>query len=59
MDPLGNRAAGISDPAGRRVYFRVPTPHELGFNGSFNAFRVLEQDAAAFEAYLDQSGDDS
>jgi deferrochelatase/peroxidase EfeB len=32
--------------------FKVPEPEPLGLNGSFNAFRVLEQDVAAFESYL-------
>jgi deferrochelatase/peroxidase EfeB len=35
------------------LVFRVPTPEPLGLNGSFNAFRVLAQDVAGFEAYLD------
>ena len=32
--------------------FKVPEPEALGLNGSFNAFRVLEQDVAGFETYL-------
>jgi deferrochelatase/peroxidase EfeB len=35
------------------LLFRVPQPEPLGHNGSFNAFRVLAQDVAGFEAYLD------
>src|SRR5262245_4960230 len=33
----------------------VPKPEVLGLNGSFNAFRVLEQDVAGFEKYLDEA----
>jgi len=33
--------------------WRVPQPEWLGRNGTFNAFRVLKQDVAGFEAYLD------
>jgi hypothetical protein len=40
------------------IFFRVPSPTALGFNGSFNAFRVLAQDVAGFEAYLDQAADE-
>ncbi len=35
------------------VLFQVPQPEPLGYNGSFNAFRVLAQDVAGFEKYLD------
>ncbi len=35
--------------------WRVPLPAELGHNGTFNAFRVLQQDVAGFEQYLDQA----
>ena len=34
------------------VSWRVPEPQALGLNGSFNAFRVLEQDVDGFEAFL-------
>ncbi|SDS98231.1 Dyp-type peroxidase [Bradyrhizobium canariense] len=34
------------------LLFAVPQPEPLGLNGSFNAFRVLEQDVVGFEAYL-------
>jgi DyP dimeric alpha+beta barrel domain len=40
------------------LLFRVPQPDPLGHNGSFNAFRVLEQDVAGFEAYLDTAADE-
>ena len=32
--------------------WNVPEPSSLGFNGTFNAFRVLEQDVDAFEDLL-------
>jgi hypothetical protein len=38
--------------------WRVPQPVELGQNGSFNAFRVLEQDVVGFEKYLDKAATD-
>ncbi len=38
--------------------WRVPHPAALGHNGTFNAFRVLEQDVAGFEEYLDQAACD-
>jgi deferrochelatase/peroxidase EfeB len=38
--------------------WRVPYPAALGHNGTFNAFRVLEQDVAGFEEYLDQAASD-
>jgi deferrochelatase/peroxidase EfeB len=34
------------------VTWKVPQPDVLGRNGAFNAFRVLEQDVAAFEEFL-------
>ena len=36
----------------------VPQPPALGYNGTFNAFRVLRQDVVAFEKYLDQAADE-
>ncbi|WP_426435705.1 Dyp-type peroxidase [Bradyrhizobium genosp. P] len=38
--------------------WRVPQPEELGHNGTFNAFRVLQQDVVGFEEYLDQAASD-
>lgn len=35
--------------------YNVPQPDVLGRNGAFNAFRILAQDVAAFEAYLDEA----
>jgi deferrochelatase/peroxidase EfeB len=40
------------------LMWRVPHPVELGYNGTFNAFRVLRQDVAGFENYLDQAASD-
>jgi deferrochelatase/peroxidase EfeB len=37
------------------LMWRVPHPIALGHNGTFNAFRVLQQDVAGFEQYLDQA----
>lgn len=37
------------------LLFRVPEPCELGYKGSFNAFRILAQDVVGFEAYLDHA----
>jgi len=54
IDPLGTALLGYPTRQ-EGVTFRVPTPHELGFNGSFNAFRILAQDVVGFEAYLDQA----
>jgi deferrochelatase/peroxidase EfeB len=54
LAPLGSLLLGF-----RTVYegveWRVPQPDTLGLYGSFNAFRVLEQDVAGFEAYLDSA----
>jgi deferrochelatase/peroxidase EfeB len=33
-------------------------PKKLGHNGTFNAFRVLKQDVAGFEEYLDRAASD-
>jgi Dyp-type peroxidase family len=35
--------------------YPVPTPAEFGINGSFVAFRILEQDCHAFEQFLSAS----
>jgi len=56
-DPLGTILLG--HPTGvEGLRFRVPEPRELGMNGSFNAFRILAQDAAGFEAFLDRAARD-
>jgi hypothetical protein len=33
----------------------VPEPRELGYNGTYGAFRMLEQDCDAFEEFLDRN----
>jgi deferrochelatase/peroxidase EfeB len=37
----------------------VPQPPELGFNGSFVAFRILAQDCHGFEQFLDKAAAES
>lgn len=54
VDPLGTVLLGYPTRL-EGLMFRVPEPPELGFNGSFNAFRVLAQDVAGFEDYLDRA----
>ena len=52
--PLGTALLGYDTPL-EGVRFRVPMSPELGQDGSFNAFRVLAQDTAGFEAWLDSA----
>lgn len=52
VDPLGTALLGHPTRF-EGLRFQVPFPSVLGHNGSFNAFRVLAQDAAGWEAYLD------
>lgn len=54
IDPLGTALLGYPTRQ-EGVTFRVPSPRDLGFNGSFNAFRILAQDAAGFETYLNDA----
>lgn len=55
-DPLGT--ALLSHPTRlENLMFRVPEPHVLGANGSFNAFRVLAQDCAGFEDFLTEAAE--
>jgi deferrochelatase/peroxidase EfeB len=51
MAPLGTVLLGYETNF-EGLKWRVPQPRALGFNGSFNAFRVLEQDVVGFEEYL-------
>lgn len=37
------------------LLWTVPQPDVLGRNGTFNALRILAQDVAGFEAYLDEA----
>ncbi|SFU04940.1 Dyp-type peroxidase [Sedimentitalea nanhaiensis] len=56
IDPLGTILLGYPTRF-EDVLFRVPSPAELGHNGTFNAFRILAQDVAGFERYLDTAAD--
>jgi deferrochelatase/peroxidase EfeB len=51
MAPLGTVLLGYPTNF-EGLKWRVPQPEALGHNGSFNAFRVLEQDVVGFEEYL-------
>ncbi len=55
-DPIGTVLLGYPTHL-EGLRFNIPSPDALGRNGSFNAFRVLRQDAAGFEAYLDKAAD--
>ncbi len=57
MAPLGTVLLGYPTNF-EGLTWQVPQPEPLGLNGTFNAFRVLEQDVAGFEAYLDQAATD-
>jgi deferrochelatase/peroxidase EfeB len=57
LAPLGTVLLG-HPTAFEGVTWRVPQPAELGVNGAFNAFRILAQDTAGFEEYLDCAADD-
>jgi deferrochelatase/peroxidase EfeB len=52
--PLGTVLLGYKT-AFEELTWSLPDPHVLGFNGAFNAYRVLEQDVVAFEAFLDRA----
>jgi deferrochelatase/peroxidase EfeB len=54
MAPLGTVLLGHPTNL-EGLTWRVPQPAALGDNGTFNAFRVLKQDVAGFENYLDQA----
>ena len=56
IDPLGTVLLGHATQF-EGLKFAVPKPNELGLNGAFNAFRILAQDAALFENYLDDVAD--
>jgi deferrochelatase/peroxidase EfeB len=52
--PLGTVLLGYRT-AFEELTWSLPDPPVLGFNGAFNAYRVLEQDVVAFEAFLDRA----
>lgn len=52
--PLGTVLLG-HPTALEQLRWTLPHPEVLGRNGAFNAFRVLEQDVAGFEAYLSEA----
>ena len=43
---------------GSMTSYNLPTPWQLGQNGTFSAFRILEQNVPAFEAFLKADGRD-
>jgi deferrochelatase/peroxidase EfeB len=57
MAPLGTVLLGYPTNF-ENLWFKIPDPEPLGMNGSFNAFRVLQQDVAGFEAYLDSAANE-
>ncbi len=57
LAPLGTVLLG-KETAFERLLFSAPEPAQLGLLGSFSAFRVLAQDVAGFEAYLDNAAMD-
>jgi deferrochelatase/peroxidase EfeB len=54
MAPLGTVLLGYRTNF-EGLFWRVPQPQALGYNGTFNAFRILAQDVAGFEGYLDSA----
>jgi deferrochelatase/peroxidase EfeB len=52
FDPLGTILLGHPTRL-EGLIFRGPSPTVLGHNGTFNAFRILEQHVTVFEDYLD------
>ncbi len=55
-DPLGTALLGYPTHF-EGLEFEVPSPKEVFCNGSFNAFRVLQQNVIAFENYLTEAAD--
>ena len=54
--PLGTVLLGYPT-AMEQLRWTLPNPEVLGRNGTFCAYRVLEQDVMAFENYLDQAAE--
>jgi deferrochelatase/peroxidase EfeB len=57
VDPLGTVLLGY-ETSFENLRFRVPEPEALGLNGTFNAFRVLAQDAKGFNEYLTKAANE-
>jgi deferrochelatase/peroxidase EfeB len=57
IDSLGTVLLGYETRL-EKLRFRVPEPDELGFNGTFNAFRILAQDAKGFNHYLSKAANE-
>jgi deferrochelatase/peroxidase EfeB len=57
VDPLGTALLG-HETNFESLRFRVPEPKELGCNGTFNAFRILAQDAKGFNEYLSKAANE-
>ncbi len=57
MTPLGSLLLGHPTPF-ENLRWQVPQPHVLGHNGTFNAFRILEQRVQEFEDFLTTSAED-
>jgi deferrochelatase/peroxidase EfeB len=55
--PIGSMLIGYPTEY-QGLLYNVPQPDVLGRNGAFNAFRILAQDVAAFESYLDTAADE-
>ena len=51
VTPLGSLLLG-HPTAFENLRWQVPQPHVLGHNGTFNAFRILEQQVQEFEDFL-------
>lgn len=51
LAPTGEFLLGYPNQYGNQ--YPVPAPPELGQNGTYAAFRLLKQDVAAFEAFLE------
>ncbi len=56
--PLGSFFLG-HDSQFEDVKFDLPTPTEFVGNGTYNAFRVLEQDVFGFEAFLRRAAEET
>lgn len=56
LSPIGSMLLGYATEY-EGLLWNVPQPDALGRNGTFNAFRILAQDVAGFEAYLDDAAD--